>query len=814
MKLSKDYDPRVAEPKWQQYWEKEKVYAFDSKSKAAVFSVDTPPPTVSGKMHIGHAFSYAQQDFIVRFQRMRGRNVFCPFGTDDNGLPTERLVESLKKVRSSQMQRSKYRQLVLSALEEIRPQYIADWKRIGMSCDWDISYATINDHCQRISQQSFIELTEMGRTYRKDAPTMWCPSCHTAISQVECEDRELDSTFNDVAFRAEGKELIIATTRPELIPACVAVIYHPGDKRYEHLRGKKATVPLFDYEVPIFEDVKVEPEKGTGIVMCCTFGDQTDMEWQRQYNLPIKMAISPEGKMTHVAGSFEGMSINDARKAIIDSMRQEGLLKKQEHIKHTVNVHERCGTEIEFLKAKQWFIKYLDLKDDMLKWGKQLRWHPGHMRNRYENWVHGLQWDWLISRQRHYGVPFPVWYCKKCDEPVFAKRDMLPADPLKDRPPVGACPHCGCREFVPEKDILDTWATSSLTPQLAVQLVNDEKLRKRLFPMTLRPQAHDIITFWLFNTVVKSELHYKKLPWRDVMISGWALDPKGRKMSKSRGNIIEPQDLINKYGADALRFWAAGSKLGEDLPFQEKDLVTGRKLIVKMWNASKFTLMHIDDYRHREIGETGFRELETVDKWLLSRLMRIVKTSTEDFENYEYAKTKLESEKFFWHTFCDNYLEFVKGRMYGDDAAAKEQAQYTLYHALLAVLKLFAPIIPHITEELYQLRFAKDEGKKSIHVSDWPAYRKEWIDDEAEQAGDLLVLIISAARKFKSTAGKSLKTELKRMKYHSKDKDEQALLKIIEKDIKQIGIIEDMSTDDAQCKTAVTETLSLDFSFG
>ncbi|MEM4247156.1 MAG: valine--tRNA ligase, partial [Candidatus Woesearchaeota archaeon] len=509
--MAERYDAKVEEPKWVQYWEKEKIFAFNPEAKGEVFSVDTPPPTVSGKMHIGHAFSYAQQDIFVRYKRLRGFNVFYPFGTDDNGLPTERLVEKLKNVKGAAMERQEFIKLCEDTLKEIRPAFVADWKRIGMSCDFSLFYSTINEHCRRISQWSFLDLVNQGRVYRKEAPALWCPLCGTAISQVECRDEEKNSTFNDVVFKVDGKDVLIATTRPELLPACVAVFAHPTDARYKDLFGKKAKVPLFDFEVPIIADERADPAKGTGIVMCCTFGDTTDIAWYLAHKLPLKQAIDKNGGMTEIAGKYKGMSLHKARKAIIEDLKAAGLLKAQKPITHEVKVHERCGTEIEIINSKQWFIRYLDLKEDLLRWGAELKWHPEFMKHRYDNWVKGLQWDWLISRQRFFGVPFPVWYCSKCDEPVFADEKKLPVDPLRDKPPKKACPKCKNDKFVPEKDVLDTWATSSMTPQLSVQLV-PEKYRKKLYPMSLRPQAHEIISFWLFNTLVKSRLHYKCNP--------------------------------------------------------------------------------------------------------------------------------------------------------------------------------------------------------------------------------------------------------------------------------------------------------------
>jgi valyl-tRNA synthetase len=742
------FDPHQAEEKWMKFWEEEGIYKFDEKGDKELYVVDTPPPTVSGKMHIGHSFSYTQQDIIVRFQRMIGKSVFYPFGTDDNGLATDRLVERINNVKSSKMKRKEYVKLCLETLKKIRPDFVYDWKRLGISCDFGIFYSTINDHCQRISQRSFLDLLKAGREYRMESPTMWCPKCETAIAQVELDDKDLSSTFNDIIFKVDGmKDLIIATTRPELLPSCGAVFVHPDDKRWKDYVGKKAKVPLFDYEVPILTDHRADPEKGTGVVMCCTFGDQTDIEWFKAHKLPMRISITKDGKMTELAGKYRGMGLLEARKAIISELKTAGLLVSQKPIQHTVNVHERCGTEVEILHSKQWYIRYLDLKDKFLEFGIKLRWYPQFMINRLENWIKGLQWDWCISRQRHFGIPIPVWYCKKCDEVIPAKEENLPVDPLDDKPPVDKCPKCRGTKFVGEKDVLDTWATSSLTPKLAAELYKGKPIFKKLYPMTLRPQAHDIISFWLFNTMVKSILHNSVNPWRDVVISGWALDPHGKKMSKSKGNIVDPRKMWEKYSVDALRFWASGSKLGDDMPFQEKDLVTGQKTVTKLWNASRFALIHLEGYKPKAI------KLMSIDRWLLSKLYRLIQFSTKSFEKYEYSKVKAAVENFFWNTFCDNYLEMIKDRLYLPEKyekGAKESAQFTLYQSLLTILKLFAPIMPYITEEIYHLYFDKIENKKSIHISSWPEFKAELINDDIEKMGDLAVLIIGGVRKFKS----------------------------------------------------------------
>ncbi|MEK6950077.1 MAG: valine--tRNA ligase, partial [Nanoarchaeota archaeon] len=549
MELPKHYNPHESELKWMQYWEKEKIYAFDPKSKSEIYSVDTPPPTVSGKMHLGHAFSYSQQDFIVRFHRMLGKNVFYPFGTDDNGLATERLIEKMKNVKGQFMKRKDFVELCLKTLEEIRPDFVYDWKRIGISADFNIFYTTIDEHSQKVSQKSFLGLYEMGRIYKKRAPFVWCPECQTAIAQVEMKDSERDSNLIYIKFDTSIKEkIIIATTRPELLPACVAIHVHPDDKRYKKFIGAKAKIPFSDREVKINSNKDVDMEFGSGVVYHCTYGDMDDVRWIGEFKIEPIEIMNKDGTLNEKAGKFAGLYVKKARKVVIEALKEENRIEKIEPIRHAVNVHERCETDIEILTTDQWFIKYLDLKDEFIKYGRKIKWYPEHMKARYENWIHGLKWDWNISRQRHFGVPIPAWHCKKCNEIAVADEKQIPVDPLVDKPK-GKC-KCGSSEFEPEKDVLDTWATSSLTPDIAIELFKDKEIQKKLFPMGLRPQAHDIITFWLFNTVVKSYFHHKNIPWKDVMISGWALDPHGKKMSKSKGNVVDPREMLKKYSAD------------------------------------------------------------------------------------------------------------------------------------------------------------------------------------------------------------------------------------------------------------------------
>ncbi len=743
---------REIEIKWMTFWEKEGIYKFNQKETKKIFSIDMPPPTVSGEMHMGHACSYSQQDFIARYKRMQGFNVFYPFGTDDNGLPTERLVEKRKNVKAKEMPREEFIKLCLNFLKEELPKFRDDWKNLGVSCDWNLIYSTIDTHSRKISQWSFLDLYNKGRVYQKDAPAMWCPECKTGVAQIEVMDKEMDSTFNEIIFKIEKEEVTIATTRPELLPACVALVFNPKDKRYKKLLGKKAKVPLYGFEVPIIEDTRVREDKGTGIVMCCTFGDQTDMEWQKAYDLPIKIAISENGKMTKLSGKYENFPIKGARKEIIKDLKENNLLVSQNPIKHAVNVHERCDTEIEFIKSRQWFVRYLDLKKEMLKWGKEFSWHPEHMRHRYENWVNGLQWDWLISNQRYFGVAFPVWYCKKCGEVIMAEESQLPVDPISDKPRLTACKKCGTKEFIPETDVLNTWFTSSMTPQISTQLIKDKKVQEKLFPMELRPQGQDIITFWLFNTIIKSHLHFNKTPWKNAMISGF-VTLKGEKMAKSKGNIVRPQEVMEKYGADAIRYWATSTKLGEDIEYQEQEVIAGNKFTTKILNATNFIFANLK-------YQKSVKPLIETDKLFLQQLNKTINKTTQHFENYDYTQARLEIDKFFWKTFADNYIEIVKNRIYNGNDKEKSSAHYALYLALLSIIKMMAPITPFITEEIYQTHFKHHEKTASIHKTHWPTKHKIKENKDDEKIWDRLIGIIYQVRQAKSEAKKSMKAEI------------------------------------------------------
>ncbi|PIN84663.1 MAG: valine--tRNA ligase [Candidatus Diapherotrites archaeon CG11_big_fil_rev_8_21_14_0_20_37_9] len=793
-------DFKGIEAKWQKHWVEQKTCDFDHKRDGPIYSIDTPPPTVSGRMHLGHAFSYSQADFIARYKRMQGFNVFYPFGLDDNGLATERLVEKSRKIRAKDFTRDEFIKICLEETKKHEDIMLADFKALGLSVDWTTLYRTIDEHSRKTSQLSFIEIYNMQRAYRKEAPSMWCPTCETAIAQAELEDVKLDSTFNDIIFKVDGKDMIIATTRPELLSSCVAVFIHPSDKRKNDLLGKKAVVPLFNYEVPILEDVRVDPEKGSGIVMCCTFGDQTDMEWYFAHNLPLKMSISPDGRMTNLAQKYEGKKIKEARKEIIEDLKSAGLLINQKPIKHAVNVHERCKTEIEILHTKQWFLKYLDLKEEFLKQGNELKWYPKHMRVRFDNWIKGLQWDWSLSRQRFFGVPFPVWYCKECNAEIIASEEQLPVDPIEDKPAAGKCNKCGCTEFIPEKDVLDTWMTSSLTPQINSKWASDKKFHKKLFPMSVRPQAHDIITLWAFNTVVKAYLHEKSLPWNDIMISGHALDSKGRKMSKSLGNVVNPVEMVEKYSADMLRYWAATGNLGDDLPFQEKEFITGKKFLMKLMNASRFVAMKSEGIK----PGIDRADLRVVDKWILSKLAKVVKESTNAFEKYEYSKALASARNFFWLEFADYYIEEVKYRVYSEGKDS-ETAKKVLLEVITTILKLFAPFAPHVTEEIYQENFKPMMKTKSIHTEKWPSADAELIDEESEKLGETAKIIIAEIRKHKSTNSLAMNAEIAKVVVYG----ERSIEQVIE-DVKNIMNVKEISIKDGKGGIEVNETLSLD----
>jgi len=756
--LPRRYDHAEAEPRLQAFWQEVGVYHYAAGDGPA-YAIDTPPPTVSGHLHLGHVYSYSHTDFLARFWRMNGHRVFYPMGYDDNGLPTERLVERVLGITVQQVGREAFiaRCLEASAAEEQAYQQL--WLRLGLSVDWRYTYRTIDTLARRTAQVSFLDLYRRGLAYRQVAPTIWCPECRTAIAQAEINDLERESTFYTLAFRLpDGTILPIATTRPELLPACVAVFVHPQDSRYAHLAGQQVAVPLAGRSVPLLVDPQADPAKGTGAVMCCTFGDAVDVEWWRAHGLPLRAIMGRDGRLTEDAGELAGLSVAEARRAMVATLAREGALLGQSPVSQSVRVHERCDTPVEYIVTPQWYVRLLDFKAELLAAGEQVRWHPPYMLARYREWVENLRWDWAISRQRTYGVAFPVWYCAACGAVLLADDADLPVDPTAQPPPRPCA--CGCAEALPELDVMDTWATSSLSPQIAGRWLQDPALYQDVFPMSLRPQAHDIIRTWAFYTIAKSHHHFHTIPWAHIAISGWGIAGEGMgKISKSRGGgPMPPLEMIERYSADAVRYWAASTGLGKDAVINEEKIQAGAKLAIKLWNVARFSERFLAG---GVPPEPSAAELSPADRWLLSRLQRLARRATDALRDYDYATAKAEVEAFFWRDLADNYLEMAKKRLY--EGVGDAGARWALHQVLLTTIKLFAPFLPHITEEIYQGLFRTAGGPVSVHVAAWPAPDARWESDEAERVGETLVEVATAVRRFKSEQGLALGAEVARV---------------------------------------------------
>lgn len=781
--LDKKYNSLEKEEKWLNYWKENKIYEFKPDQRK-VYSIDTPPPTVNGKIHIGHIFSYSQAEMIARYKRIRGYNVFYPFGFDDNGLPSERLVEKEQGKKAHEIGRENFSKLCYETTDKYEEEFQDLFSKLGVSTDWSMHYKTVSPSTIKISQNSFLDLIEKGHSYHKESPALWCNECLTSIAQAELETKTIKTTFNYVNFETveDGEKFTIATTRPELMPAIVCVFVNPNDKKNKHLIGKTAHIPVINVDVPIMGDEKVAIDKGTGIVMCCTFGDQTDIEWWKKYNLPLKYIFTNDGKIIDSVPNYGGLKIKEARKQIVNDLQAGGYIVKIEELEHEVQTHERCGREVEYTVMKQWFIDIMSHKEDFLRIGNEINWYPSHMHNRYEEWVNNVAWDWCISRQRYFGVPFPVWYCKECGEPIFASKEQLPVNPLTDTPPVEKCSKCGCKEFIPESDVMDTWATSSVTPLINMKYGEKDNYESILKPMSLRSNASEIIRTWDFYTIVKSYYHFGIRPWDNVMISGFVMANKGEKISKSKGNSkVEPLDLIKQYSADVVRYWAASGRLGTDITFSEETLLRGKKLVNKIWNVSKFIQMHLEDYQDKE-----FSDFEYVDKWILGNFMKMEKEYLKYLDNYEIGLALNILEKFFWN-FCDNYIEIVKHRLYRPEEfgeKARYSGQKTVYMLLYKLLQDFSVFFPFITEEIYQDIY---HDMKSIHITEIKPLNYSF-DDEMLN-GDLMCEIISAVRGEKSSNNLSLKTAVKELDIDCSASIKDAI-KQSEKDFKATLFIE------------------------
>jgi valyl-tRNA synthetase len=788
------------EAKWRARWEADGTYRFDrTKARADVYSIDTPPPTVSGSLHPGHVFSYVHTDLVARYHRMRGKEVFYPMGWDDNGLNVERRVQLLTgtivdptlpydpdfrrpdevdpKARPVPVSRPNFIELCEQVVPEFEAAYHDLWSNVGLSVDWEHTYTTIGAKATRTSQRGFLRLVARDLAYRAESPTLWDVDMRTSVAQAELADRELPGAYHKLRFTGpDGGPLLIDTTRPELLPACVAVVAHPDDERYQPLFGEHATTPLFGVRVPIVAHELADPDKGTGIAMICTFGDTTDVTWWRELSLPVRAVVQRDGRLRPVTwgepgwecadpaaaqtayDELAGKTVKQAQTRIVELLQEGALLDGEiRPITHAVKFWENGSRPLEIVTSQQWFIRYPP-KDELLARGKELAWWPDFMRVRYENWVNGLVGDWNITRQRYFGVPFPVWYPVDADgvvdylTPILAGEDQLPVDPTTDVPPgFDEAQRNQPGGFAADPDVMDTWATSSLTPQIATGWADDPDLFERTFPMDLRPQAHEIIRTWLFSTIVRSHYEHDALPWSNAAISGFIVDPDRKKLSKSAGNMPDdPVTLLERHGADALRYWSANGRPGMDMTFDEGQMKIGRRLAIKLLNASKFALGLASAADADPAAITA-----PLDRSMLAGLAQLVEDATAAFERYDYARALERTEAWFW-SFCDDHLELVKNRAYGDDAAAAS-AGAALGLALEALLGLFAPFLPFVTEEVWSWWRVG-----SVHRSPWPdAARLR----AAAADGDPAVLavageVLGEVRRAKSEAKRSMRADV------------------------------------------------------
>ena len=774
--MEKRYQFSEVESRLNEKWRDSGIYFWDENDSApeSRFVIDTPPPTISGLLHIGHIFSYSQADFIARYKRMSGKNVFYPMGFDDNGLPTERLVEKEYKTRASQLPLPEFTALCDKTAVKYRQEFRDLFIRVGLSVDWNQEYNTVSPHCQKMSQMSFLDLYDKGNIYKKLTPAFWDPADQTAIAQAEVEEKEYASTMNYINFTSEdGKPLTVATTRPEMLPACVAMFFNPEEERYKQLEGKTALSPLFKTRVPIIADESVKIDKGTGLVMCCTFGDELDLHWYKEHNLPIKIIVNRHGKISNlddIRDSFEieddkfsevKLAIEDqkikiAREKVIELLKSNNLMVKQEQITHMVKCAERSGFPLEIIPTNQWFISVLKHKDMLQKRAAECNWHPNNMHIKISQWIDGLKWDWCISRQRYFGVPFPIWYSKREGEEgkvLLAPVEKLPVNPKHDLPD-GYTKD----EVTPETDIMDTWGTSAISPQLNSHGITetfaiDGQRHNKLFPADLRPQAHEIIRTWAFYTIVKAQLHQNTLPWKNIMISGWCLAEDKTKMSKSKGNVVSPIKILDEYGTDVVRYWASTSRLGSDTAYSSDVMHVGKKLVTKLWNAGKFVLIQTESLNKKDSHDTT-KIKHDIDLWATTKLNNTIARATEMFENYEYCNAREVIEDFFWNVFCDNYLEIVKKRGYTGCESALNSLSY-IFHQ---ILKLLGPFLPYITEELASI-FAYEDV--SIHSrGSWPIVLEPVTNHEAENMGDICVDILNVVRKVKADHELSIKSDI------------------------------------------------------
>ena len=664
-------------------------------------------------------------------------------------------------------------------------EYEKLWRKLGLSVDWSLRYSTIDEHCQRTSQKSFIELYKNRRIYRSVEPVIWDTHFETALAQADLDTITRKGQLHDISFTAEsGENLIISTTRPELLPACVSLYCNSKDKRYQHLIGTNVTVPLFNHKVTIRIDDEVDIEYGTGLMMVCTFGDSEDVHRWKRDDLELRTCIEPNGKMSELAGKYHGMTTIECRKNIINDLKENDFYKGTKVVEQAVSIAERSETPVEYIMAPHWFIKVMDLKDELLSRSDQLNWHPDFMKVRLDQWIEGLKFDWNITRQRFYGVPFPVWYCKSCEYVVLPNIGDLPIDPTENNCPLSKCPDCGSEEFQADEDVMDTWMTSSLTPLINANWANSNNRKGEitLHPMDVRVQAYEIIRTWLFYTVVKSHLHENDIPWKDVMISGWGLNEQGKKISKrdldkytdKEGfNRYNPYSVIEKYGADALRHWATNAHLGHNLKYSEKDIRAGRKIVVKLWNSARYCVMQLENFSPNDhTPEFLTRSLE--DKWIISELHKTILEVSDNLDSYNYGAAKTALERFFWDRYCDNYLEFIKDKFWNPERYSESElnsTRSTLWESLRVVISLFAPFLPFVTEEIYQRVFREHETAVSLHISGWPISKSEYMIEVPEI--EFVKEILDGSRKLRSKFGIPQTKQINAITFEADDKDHE-----------------------------------------
>jgi len=781
--IPKDYDHKK-ETEWQDRWQKSNLYRFTGEGTKPNYIIDTPPPYPTGSIHMGHVLNWLYMDLIARYKRMQGFDVMFPQGWDCHGLPTEVKVEETHSIKKNDVPREEFRRMCIDLTQGNIQMMKAQMLSLGFSQDWSREFVTMTDEYKSKTQLSFLKMYDQGLIYQAVHPVNWCPRCETAIAFAEVEYQENETFLNYLEFPqvdGEGK-VPIATTRPELLSACVAVTVHPDDERYQDLAGKFVEVPIYGRKVKVITDEDVDPEFGTGAVMICTFGDKTDVSWVNRYGLDVIEAIDEKGVMREVAGDYAGCTIGECKESIIADLKSQGDLTKQEKVDQNVGVCWRCKTPIEILVKHQWFVAVNQLTDMIEDTANHMEWAPEHMKTRLINWTGSMDWDWVISRQRIFATPIPVWVCDECGKVKLPNPEDLPIDPTVDSPKEKC--ECGSDKFTGETDVLDTWMDSSITP-MVIAGWPDEEFHK-LYPSSLRQQGHDIIRTWAFYTILRCKALTGEGPFSEVVVNGMVFGDDGHKMSKSRGNVISPEEVLDKYGADALRLWAANSVPGSDVPFAWKDVKHSYKFLRKFWNAFRFISIHIADF---QVDEEEVN-LNPLDKWILSKLNRLVQDVTDALEGYNFAHAKSSIQSFIWNDFCDEYIEAVKYRLYTEkESDSQLAAKYTLKTVISTSLKLLSPFVPHFTEEINQYI---DGGGESIHLSSWPVASGDLIDLSAEGVGELGVDVIGDMRRFKSASGMPLNIQLKSTSIYTEDDETYHHLIDLLDDIKGTMRIEDL----------------------